>query len=216
MEEYKILISSISNYYFCPRRFYLNNIEETLPLEDNTLMIEGEIQHKNAHAIKAERRNDYIKVSNMTLFSSKYNISGKSDIVEFWKDDEYGVFIKEFNSKNVIIPIEYKHGVINRDDRDYQVQLCAQVLCLEEMYSCNINYGYLYFVNSNKRKKIEMNEDLRKETIYTIDCIKKEIETRKYISPVFKNHCKNCSMFKICSPQKTSVKDYFNTIMEDF
>jgi CRISPR-associated exonuclease Cas4 len=41
-------------------------------------------------------------------------------------------------------PVEYKRGK-EKHDHSGEAQLCAQALCLEEMLSVAIPYGYLYY-----------------------------------------------------------------------
>lgn len=40
--------------------------------------------------------------------------------------------------------MEYKHGEV-REELEYELQVCAQAMCIEEMTGCSIKYGYLYY-----------------------------------------------------------------------
>ena len=73
MEKY-LIISSISEFIYCKRRFYLEFIEKNF--ENNLFTIEGSIEHTKAHSKNIEKRNNIVKVSNMMLCSKKYSLYG--------------------------------------------------------------------------------------------------------------------------------------------
>lgn len=211
MEENLITISSLSLFAYCKRRYYLMQLEQQNV--DNIYVIEGRIQHKEVHTSQIKNQGNFIEVTNMQIFSDNYDLIGKTDLVEFIKNIN-GVFVDFLNDYFNIIPIEYKHGVV-RENEEYKIQLCAQCLCLEEMFGCNINTGYLYYINSNERIEIEINNDLRNKTIVTINEIKKLITNPKIIMPVYKKHCKKCSLFDICNPNITIINDYIDKLWEE-
>ena len=207
----QISISSLSEYAFCPRRFYLMYIEKQY--EDNEYTIEGAISHKNAHKSKIEKRGNFIKISDMLLYSNKYNLIGKSDIIEFTKSNN-GIYIPLLDDKFTIYPIEYKHGII-RNEEEYNIQLCAQCLCLEEMFNCNLEYGAIYYINSNIRQEIRIDNNLRIKTINIIKEVEQEFKEQKLLSPNLKRYCKKCSLYDLCNPNITIINKYISDLWED-
>ena len=57
-------------------------------------------------------------------------------------------------------PVEYKRGR-PKSHRADEVQLCAQALCLEEMFTCEIPEGALFYGQNRRRKIIAFDADLR-------------------------------------------------------
>lgn len=206
-----IAISLISEFSYCPRRFYLKYIENTTC--DNEYTIEGTIEHNKVHNNTIEKRENFVKVTNLNVFSKKYELIGKCDVVEFTKSKN-GVEIPFLTDKYEICPVEYKHGKI-RNEIEYNMQLCAQVLCIEEMYNTYIEKADIYYTTSNKRITIDINENLRENTILVISKIKNLILNPIIIKPKYLKRCNKCSMVDICSPKKIIISDYMNNLWEE-
>ena len=105
-------------------------------------------------------------------------------------------------------PVEYKRGKKGEWDND-ELQVCAQALCLEEMTGKNIATGYVYYAQTHQRQLVEINDDLRKETIATIADVTKLLETGNMPSAIYSKRCKGCSLFQQCLPKAVDkVKRY--------
>jgi CRISPR-associated exonuclease Cas4 len=96
--------------------------------------------------------------------------------------------------------VEYKRGKPKPDQCD-EAQLCAQAICLEEVYGINIESGYLYYGKTHHRHNVNFDESLRSN-------VKKYSERMhelysKGITPLpeYKSHCKSCSLFDLCLPR---------------
>ena len=189
-ENNQILISWIEEYTYCPRRFYLKVIENYTG--SNIYMVEGIINHKNVDRQRTEKRKDYVQVFSLEVYSKKYDLYGKCDCVEFLYS-ENGVYIPFLNNKYKVIPIEYKHGH-TRNEKEYNLQLIAQVICIEEMYDCHIEEGYIYYTDSKERYRVIFDEKQRKETIAKINEIKQELKTARLIEPKYMKRCHKCSV----------------------
>ena len=120
--------------------------------------------HARAHNQSlTEKRGDVIITRDMPIFSRTLRASVKCDVVEFQRDNE-GVSI--FNREGLWLPnpIEYKRGKPKTHDAD-KLQLCAQAMCLEEMFLCsNIQTAYLYYGETKRRELVLLDADLR-ETV---------------------------------------------------
>ena len=55
--------------------------------------------------------------------------------------------------KYELYPIEYKHGSI-RMEPEYEYQLCAQAMCMEEMFGCSISSGAIFFISSHRNQEV--------------------------------------------------------------
>ena len=97
-------------------------------------------------------------------------------------------------------PVEYKRGHHKPDERD-EVQLTAQVICLEEMYGVNIPYGALYYNEVKRREVISISDSLRAITKQCAEAMH-DIFKSGMLPEAFKApHCKNCSIKDICLPE---------------
>ena len=59
-----------------------------------------------------------------------------------------------------IYPVEYKKGKPKKSDEDI-LQLTAQAMCLEEMFSTTIREGALFYGETRQREVVEFTEELR-------------------------------------------------------
>ena len=77
-------------------------------------------------------------------------------------------------------PVEYKRGKPKIDERD-EVQLCAQVMCLEEMFGIRIDSADFYYNEIRRRQHLAITDDLRS----TVRSLADEMHTifRNGISP---------------------------------
>ena len=114
-----------------------------------------------------------------------------------------------------LTPVEYKRGKPKTDDCD-RIQLCAQVLCLEEMRGVVIRRAALWYWQVRKREWIDIDEMLRALTVDTIHAVHKLLEGNSIPQAIYSSSCKACSFFDICQPRKTDKsKRYVRDIFED-
>lgn len=147
LEDDYLMISGIQHFSYCPRQWALIHI---LNLWDsNIYTTKGDILHeKTDQPFLKESRPDKFITRAMPVSSSNLGVSGICDTIEYIKDKK-GIIVK--NKKGLWLPqiVEYKSGKSKQKISD-QLQLCAQVLCLEEMLNVNINQAYLYYFKDNK------------------------------------------------------------------
>lgn len=216
--EYKeddyLQLSGIQHFKFCRRQWALIHIENQWA--ENYRTTDGLIMHKKAHGDdKSESRGDMYITRGMRVFSSALGVSGTCDIVEFHKSST-GISIRNKDGLWQAYPVEYKRGRPKIHTAD-ALQLCGQAMCLEEMLSCKIPEGALYYGEIRHRQTIEFNRNLRDE----VKCLLTEMHDlyRRFYTPKVKpsKSCNACSLKEICLPvlmrQKT-VKEYLEKSME--
>ena len=131
------------------------------------------------------------------------SFSGQCDVVEFHQDKN-GITVFGYDGKWSIVPVEYKHGKPKEHNAD-ELQICAQAICLEEMFQTNINEGFLYYGENRRRSKVIFDADLRNE----VKKVSNEMHDlfHKGYTPKVKpsKQCKACSLENLCMPklQKT-------------
>lgn len=195
-EMENVLVSALNQYCFCPRRCALIYVEGIF--EDNEHTVKGSLLHDQADTPGYETTEDRTTILRaLPLFSKKHGLVGKADIVEM-RDKQP-------------TPVEYKKGRKKQWGND-DIQLCAQVLCLEEMFDAKIAKGFIYHAGSKKRREVFFDESLRKKTIETIDAVRQIIQNKTIPAAVLLPHCDGCSLRKICVPELTGTNSIKTTL----
>lgn len=210
-----LLISGIQHFAFCRRQWALIHIEKQW--NENVLTVEGKILHSRVDdPFYYEKRKDTLITRSMYVSSRTLGITGMCDVVEFVQNPA-GVPINGREGKYAPCPIEYKRGKEKKDDID-TVQLCAQALCLEEMFCTEISYGYMYYGEIRQRVKVELDEPLRSK-VRTYISEMHELFARGH-TPKAKasKACRSCSLGDICLPKLSKIKqspgDYIKKSIE--
>lgn len=204
----QILISWLSEYVYCPRRFYLKVIEQQKGM--NIYLAEGSEVHKSVHSQKIERRGDNIRVTGLHVYSEKLNLYGICDSVEFTIVND-GVYIPFLKCSCELLPVEYKHGRV-RDEIEYNVQLTAQALCLEEMFGTKIEEGCVYYTSEKQRVEVQLSDELRKKVVSSASEIAAFLEHPILVEPSYMKRCLRCSVYDLCSPRKLMVEKYMKSL----
>jgi CRISPR-associated exonuclease Cas4 len=102
-----------------------------------------------------------------------------------------------------LAPVEYKKGRRRAFEND-DAQLCAQGLCLEEMFGVRVASGAVFHAASKRRREVEFTAELRKLTEEAIAELHRLAASGSVPAAVFKPACEECSLFKICLPKATS------------
>ena len=108
----------------------------------------------------------------------------------------------EIRNPKWLRPVEYKKGKRRQFDDD-DAQLCAQALCLEEMFGMVVDSGAVFHSTSKRRREVEFTAELRQLTENAIAELHRLIEPAKVPPAVFKPACQECSLFEICLPEVT-------------
>ena len=147
----------------------------------------------------SESRKDRKIVRSLRLVSRELGVSGISDVVEFLRDDEKGVSVLRWQGKWRPYPVEYKRGTA-KNDEPYRRQLCAQAICLEEMFGVVIREGALYLGSAKHRIAVSIDASLRIATRETCQRIRRLLGVGETPQAQFGKHCDKCSLFEKCMP----------------
>lgn len=214
-EEDYLFISGIQHFKFCRRQWALIHVEQQW--EENVHTVIGELMHKKAHdPYLTEKRKDTIIVRALPVVSKEMGITGECDVVEFRRCED-GIRLHGHRGLYSIYPVEYKKGKPKTDEKD-QLQLAAQAMCLEEMFSTKIKEGALFYGETKRREIIHITDELRLEVRDMFQ------EMHHYFSrhytPKVKTSksCSSCSLKEICLPKlsKTvSVGTYVKRMLQE-
>ncbi len=202
-EDDLLMLSGIQHIAFCERQWALIHIEQQW--HENIYTVEGHQFHEHVDdPLELETHKDIIILRSVSLVSHKLGLYGRADVVELQKagKDEMvdSIEIKDKPGRWLPIPIEYKRGKPKPDERD-EVQLCAQAMCLEEMYGISIPAGWLYYGKTRHRHKVFFSDHLRNLVVSYSLRMHELFKNGFTPAPVLKPHCKSCSLVDVCLPE---------------
>lgn len=195
-------ISLLNDHLYCPRRAALKIVEGWRSANEHTHR--GDIVHENADIAGYEVARGVTLLRALPVWSEQLGLNGRCDIVEQRPDGS-------------LFPVEFKLGKRRQWEND-DAQLCAQALCLEEMFGIPIPRGAIFHADSKRRREVDLNADLRSSTRQAIanlhSLLNPGFDPR--IPPaVFKPACEECSLFEICLPKATAMESRASKLSRD-
>jgi CRISPR-associated exonuclease Cas4 len=191
-----IPLSALQHWLYCPRQCALIHNEQVWA--ENRFTAEGQLLHKKANEGPDEHRAAGSILRALHVSSEKYGISGICDIVEKRGGD--------LRSPLQITPVEYKRGK-PKSHRADEVQVCAQALCLEEMFQTEIPTALIFYGTARRRTEVRLDDELRALTISTIAAVR-EMKAGG-ITPAAEydsRRCDACSLIDLCQPRALRLK----------
>jgi len=204
-----IPLSYLSQFYFCKRRAGLLILEQVWI--ENEYTAEGRADHDAVHRDRIEKRNDFIRIHDYYVYSDALKLTGKCDCIEA-KQSHEGYRLPFAEGYYTLFPIEYKHGVI-RNEEEYNVQLCAQAMCLEEMLNCSIEKGAIFYTDSHRRIEVIFTNELRDKVSIGAEKLHEILRYQRVPYEVYSAKCKKCSLLEYCLPKvRHSSSDYLRKV----
>lgn len=213
MNEWEAIpLSRLSHAGYCLRRAALLTNEQLW--SENAETAKGREEHKRVHTSRIERRGDTLALYEYDVFCAELNIGGKCDCIEAVRD-ENGCRIPAAAFPVRLYPVEYKHGKV-REEEEYELQLCAQAMCLEEMYDTHIPEGAIFYISSHRRKEVQFTDTLRQRVRETVEQM--EDIRRNYTIPPPRPgpKCKRCSLRDLCLPDtRRTAAEYCKKLAQE-
>ena len=188
-DQIEVLISAIEHYSYCPRQCALIHVDQTY--DENLYTIRGKLMHERVDSGDDTPSRGVESQRGIPLWSERYSLRGKADVVE-WRD-------------GVPYPVEYKVG--RRRGSHTDVQLCAQALCLEDMLNVSVPRGAVYYGTTRKRHEVVFDERLRARTIELINAIRSMLIAQQLPPAPNDSRCLNCSLVHACLPGVVGQRD---------
>ena len=214
-EDDYLMISGIQHFRFCKRQWALIHIEQQWAENEHTVI--GELMHKKAHdPYLTEKRRDTIIARALPVASREMGVTGECDVVEFHRCGD-GIRLHGHRGYFSVYPIEYKKGKPKITEED-KLQLAAQAMCLEEMFSTQIPEGALFYGETKRRKIVEITEELRSEVREMFQEMHQYYDRRYTPKVKYSKACASCSLKEICLPKLEkagSVKEYLKRALEE-
>lgn len=192
----------MQHWLFCPRQYALIHLEQLW--EENQFTAEGRILHDRVDAGQPETRPGIRILRGVQIRSDRYRLYGIADVVELRGGQPY--------------PVEYKRGK-PKSHRADEVQLCAQGLCLEEMFACDIPEGALFYGKTRRRSLVSIDSELRGLTLQVAAEIRQCQSSGALPAAVYDpKRCDQCSLLDHCRPllgsRRNSVARWLERALE--
>lgn len=210
-----LMLSGIKHFQFCRRRWALVHIEQQW--DENMQTLEGHFMHERVHDSSfTESRGSVLLSRGMRVRSEEMKLTGECDMVELYRDAG-GVSIQGREGRWRLYPVEYKHG--SRDERGAdELQLCAQAMCLGEMFVTEIKEGALFYGKTRRRVSIHFSEELREQVRQTSAEMHRLLQRGHTPRAKYTGACKSCSLQEICQPgltKQVSANEYIQRAFEE-
>jgi CRISPR-associated exonuclease Cas4 len=187
-ERETLPLSLLNDFLYCPRRAALKAVEGIRSENKHTVL--GDLVHEHADLPGYEVAKGVTLLRALLVWSERLGLSGKCDVVEQHADGS-------------LVPIEYKKGKRRAFEND-DAQLCAQALCLEEMFGRPIGRGAVFHAASKRRREVEFTSELRALVERSLMELRNMIDSQRVPPAIFKPACEECSLFEICLPKAAS------------
>lgn len=180
-------LSLLNDFLYCQRRAALKVVEGWRSANEHTNR--GDIVHEHADLAGYEIVKGVTLLRALPIWSERLGLNGKCDIVEQRNDGS-------------LFPVEFKLGKRRQWEND-DVQLCAQALCLEEMFGVTVPRGAIFHADSKRRREVEFSRDLRTTTEETARHLHELLQEERIPPAVYKTACEECSLYPTCLPKAT-------------
>ena len=177
-------ISALQHYAYCPRQCALIHVEQAW--DENIYTLRGRRAHDTVDVPQGMLRDDVRIERALPLWSETLGLVGRADVVEFGAD-------------GTPFPVEHKVGKRKRRRAD-EIQLCAQALCLEEMFDRPVPNGALYYHRSRRRRVVAFDDALRDEVGRVAEAVRVLLKQQALPPPVADERCPPCSLIETCMP----------------
>lgn len=184
-----IPLSALQHWLYCPRQCALIHLERQWA--ENAATAEGRILHERADQPGKARRGPVRTLRALPLYCRRLNLAGIADVVEMRGGTPF--------------PVEYKRGR-PKSHRADEVQLCAQALCLEEMFGQPVPEGALFYGETRRRTDITFDTDLRALTERVAAEVAAMLADGVTPPPAYAARlCGQCSLADLCQPRPLST-----------
>ncbi|NNM71294.1 CRISPR-associated protein Cas4 [Enterovirga aerilata] len=190
-EDALIPLSALQHHLFCPRQCALIHVEQ-IWAEDRATA-EGRLLHERPDDGRGETRPGLRVARGIAIRSFALGVSGKADVVEFHGAGP-GRIGRPF-------PVEYKRGRPKAHRAD-EVQLCAQAICLEEMFGITVPEGALFYGATRRRCPVSFDDGLRELTARVAAQARTMIQAGRTPPPLRIPGCRRCSLQDACRPDR--------------
>ena len=196
-----IPVRMVNEWVYCPRLAYLEWVDgewaDTGDTED------GRRTHARVDVASGrlpppgdDQEDDAapFRTRSVTMSSERLGIIAKMDVIE--------------GHGRRVVPVDFKRGKRPHTEHSAyepeRVQICAQALILEDA-GYEVTEGALWFSGSRERVRVELDDELRKQTLDAIAGLREAARRRERPPPLEDSpKCPRCSLAGICLPDEVN------------
>lgn len=182
-----VQISAIEHHGYCPRQCALIHVDGQW--FDNSHTVNGQRIHRRVDNAPSRVEHGRTALRSLPIWSEQWGLAGRADVVEL-------------SSDGTVFPVEYKSGV--RHGLAADLQLCAQALCLEEMFEVAVHDGAVWYSTTRRRRYVEFDQRLRSITLAAVDEIRSAITSGILPPAEYLPRCVTCQFEAHCQPEVSS------------
>lgn len=180
-------VSSLAEIAYCPRNFYYRVVEQ---LDDyNVHTLKGRLEEDKRQRRGQVRREDGLQIRSELVSSDDLGLIA---VVDALQDGER------------LVPIEYKSGHLKESLND-DLQLCAEAMILEDALGVHLDYGFLHYLASQRRRRVEFTSSLREKVRSYMRQAWEILHSGQVPDPVADGRCNGCSLREACLPEETLI-----------
>ncbi len=215
-EDELLPLSALQHLVFCERRAALVHVERIW--DDNRFTADGRNRHESTDKAEAVKRGDLVTARGVPLRSLRLGLSGKADVVEFHRircgSSENGAKLPGQSGNWLPYPVEHKRGKLRREE-GYEIQVCAQALCLEEMLDLTVPEGAVFYAKTARRLEVKFSSALREGTERAAERLHELLGSGETPPARPDSRCGRCSLRPHCLPDVTggasTAREYIAT-----
>lgn len=177
-------IAALEHHVYCARQCALIHVDGLWV--DSAFTVRGTLGHARADSAQHRVERGKQVLRSIPLWSEALGLTGRADVVEVAPDGS-------------LVPVEYKIGA--RHGTAAEVQLCAQALCLEEMFERDVPSGVIWLSVPRRRLQVRFDERLRSATLTVIDEVRSWLRSDRLPPAVNDARCPRCQLVDHCQPQ---------------
>jgi CRISPR-associated exonuclease Cas4 len=184
-----VQLSALQHYTYCPRQCALIHVEQVFL--ENVYTATGRWAHErvDVEAVACEQGVQVLRA--LPVWSDVHGLVGRCDVVELHAGVPY--------------PVEYKRG--RRETHRWDdIQLCAEAICLEEMFGVPVASGAIYHISSKHRREVSFTTELRNMVVQAVQAVRELLEREELPAAVNDARCTLCSLRSVCMPEQTDGK----------
>lgn len=178
-----VTLSEIEHFAYCPRQWALIQLDQVWKENESTAV--GQIIHNRVDQPQTREERGHTTSRSLIVWSDVHGLFGRADAVEFVEG-------------HPPFPVEHKSG--HRAMVPAVMQLAAQAICLEEMFSVPVLRGAVWLHGQRRRRDIDITENLRVRSLGVAAAIRGRRSIAALPPAVADGRCPDCSLINECLP----------------
>lgn len=188
---YRVPLSALEHYAYCPRQAALIHVEGVFTDDVNT--VRGHIAHERVDkpGVRATAAPGMRQHYAVPVWRAAVGLYGRCDVVEI--------------GNGRAVPVEHKIGAY-RPGGAADLQAAAQAVCLREMLDLDVPFAEVFTHADRRRHRVELTDDIVQSVSDIAAAIRELLAAPSLPVPPADNRCRRCSLLDDCLPHALVAK----------